>query len=72
MLLYLLAVICPPLGILVHGKICHAAVNALVWAYAIVTPDLTGILMWIIASSHGAYIIRHGRMVRSLDSDISF
>ncbi len=64
MLLYLLGILIPPLGILVYGKIAHAGLNGILWAYAILTPDMTGILLWIIASSHATYIIRHARMGR--------
>ncbi|MCF8474934.1 MAG: YqaE/Pmp3 family membrane protein [Emcibacter sp.] len=62
MLLYLLGILIPPLAILVYGKITQAALNAILWTYAILTPDIWGILFWIIASSHATYIIRTARL----------
>lgn len=64
MLLYLLGALLPPLAILVYGKITQAAVNGLLWTYAIMTPDMTGILVWICASLHASYIIRCARTKR--------
>ena len=72
MLLYLLGIICPPLGILLYGRILHASLNAAVWGYALMTPDLMGLVLWFAAASHAAYIINNSRVIRTLDRDISF
>lgn len=65
MLLYLLAVLIPPLGILVYGKITQAALNALLWSYAFMTPGIWGVGLWLVASTHSAYIIRDCRFGNS-------
>jgi len=61
MLLYLLGALIPPLAILVYGKIAHAGLSVILWTYAILTPDGLGMLLWICASLHATYIIRHAR-----------
>lgn len=64
MLLYLLGVLVPPLAILLYGKIVYAAFNALLWAYAILTPGMTGLLLWVFASLHASHVIYNARLSR--------
>jgi len=64
MLLYLLGALLPPLAILVYGKITQAVVSGLLWTYAIMTPGMTGMLVWICASIHASYVIRNARTRR--------
>ncbi len=64
MLLYLLGIILPPLAILVYGRILAAALNGMIWTYALLTPDLTGTIAWICASLHAAYVIHEARLGR--------
>ncbi len=61
MLLYLLGIIIPPLGILMYGRIVYAALNALLWTYAIITPGMLGFVVWIAAACHGFYVIHNAR-----------
>ncbi len=62
MLLYLLGVLVPPLAILLYGKIVYAAFNALLWTYAILTPGMTGLVLWVVASLHASHIIYNARL----------
>ncbi len=64
MLLYLLGIIIPPLGILMYGKIIFAALNAILWTYAIITPGMAGFLLWFAAASHASYVIHNARYSR--------
>jgi len=61
MLLYILGAVLPPLAILVYGKIAQAGINGILWTYAMMTPGVVGILVWLCASIHASYIIRHAR-----------
>lgn len=61
MLLYFVGIIIPPLAILLYGKIIPAALNGIIWTYAIITPDLTGSLAWVCASFHASYMIYRAR-----------
>jgi len=72
MILYLLGVIIPPIGILLYGKIVYAALNALLWTFAIITPGMLGIILWFCAAFHASYVIHHGRNGRLKKSNYSF
>ncbi len=62
MLLYLLGVFIPPLAILLYGKIIYAAFNALLWTYAILTPGVAGMALWVVASLHASHTIYNARL----------
>ena len=64
MFLYIIGFLVPPLGILLYGRIVYAAFNALLWTYALVTPGMTGMILWLLAVSHASYIIHNARTVR--------
>lgn len=71
MLLYLLAIVFPPLGILVQGKIIQAAINGLIWGYALMEPGFLGLVLWFCAASHASYVINHARRSRFSSRDFT-
>jgi uncharacterized membrane protein YvlD (DUF360 family) len=67
-MMYLLAIIIPPLALLLSGRLFHAVVNAILWGLSIVIFVFTlGIAsfisspLWIIAVVHAVYLVYSSR-----------
>ena len=71
MLLYFFGALIPPLGILLYGRIMHAAFNALLWTYAIMTPGVLGLILWLGAAMHATYVIHDARTRPLRNNDFS-
>ena len=63
-MMYLLAIIIPPLALLLSGRLFHAIFNAILWGLSIVIFVFTlGIAsfisspLWIIAVVHAVYLV---------------
>ncbi|MCF8474933.1 MAG: hypothetical protein K9G26_09570 [Emcibacter sp.] len=58
-MIYLLAVIVPPLALLIQGKIFQAVFNAVLWILGLVFVIIGGWILWAITVLH-AIIVVHG------------
>ncbi len=58
-MIYLLAIIVPPLALLIQGKIFQAIINALFWILGFVFLFFGGFILWAITVIH-AVIVVHG------------
>lgn len=58
-MLYLLALLIPPLPILLSGRIISATLNAIIWLLAF--PSLfffgVGVLLWFVAAIHACLVV---------------
>ncbi len=58
-MIYLLAILIPPLALLIEGKIFQAIINAVFWILGIVFVIMGGFILWAITIIH-AIIVVHG------------
>jgi len=58
-MIYLLAIIVPPLALLIKGKVFQAIFNAVLWIIGIVFVIMGGWILWGITVIH-AVIVVHG------------
>jgi hypothetical protein len=67
-MIYLLALIFPPLALLLYGKIFQALFNLLIYGLAWVTFFITllfggslGFVLWLVAALHAIFVINDAR-----------
>ena len=58
-MIYFVAILIPPLALLIEGKIFQAIINAVFWILGIVFVILGGFILWAITIIH-AVIVVHG------------
>lgn len=58
-MIYLIAIVIPPLALLMEGKIFQAIINALFWILGIIFVLFGGFILWAITIVH-AIIVVHG------------
>jgi len=58
-MIYLAAILVPPLALLIEGKIFQAIINAVFWIPGIVFVIMGGFILWAITITH-AIIVVHG------------
>ena len=58
-MIYLVAILIPPLALLIEGKIFQAIINALFWILGIIFVVFGGFILWAITIIH-AIIVVHG------------
>ena len=58
-MIYILAIIIPPLALLIEGKIFQAIINAVFWIVGIIFVLFGGFILWAITIVH-AVIVVHG------------
>ena len=72
---YLIAILCPPLALLLCGKFFQAVFNLILWAASWVLAFFfgAGLLLWIVCSAHACLVVsqtaaerRHRRMLREM------
>jgi len=63
-MLYLLALLVPPLAILLSGRVFQAVFNALLWVLGLallVLPFVPGLLTWAVAVAWAVLVVRSRR-----------
>jgi hypothetical protein len=53
-----LVFLCPPMGILVHGRIVHFLINAAIWSYGVKSFSVLGWFMVLGATFHALHIVK--------------
>ena len=69
-MLYIAALIIPPLALLISGKPIQAIISALLWIPSMIFALLGGGLLWIILAIHAILVVRDHNTRKMLE-DIS-
>jgi len=71
-MLYLIAILIPPLGLLLCGKPFQAILSLVFWILAWVTSFIfgAGFIMWLILAAHAVFVVRD-RNTRKIMEDIT-
>ena len=57
-MIYLVAVLIPPLALLFEGKIFQAVINAVFWILGIIFVIFGGFILWAITIIHAIIVVR--------------
>lgn len=68
-MLYLLAIVIPPLALLLSGKPFQALISAVLWIPSVIFALLGGGLLWIILAVHALFVVRD-RNTRKMMEDM--
>ena len=60
-MIYFLAIIIPPLALLIEGKIFQAIINAVFWIVGIIFVLFGGFILWAITIVHAAIVVHGSR-----------
>jgi len=70
-MMYLLAILIPPLALLLSGKPFQAILSAVVWILAwVLTIVGAGFIMWLILAAHAVFVVRD-RNTRKMMEDVA-
>jgi len=60
-MIYILAILIPPLALLIQGKIFQAIINAVFWILGIVFVIIGGWILWAITVVHAIIVVNGAR-----------
>ena len=71
-MLYLVAILIPPLALLLSGKPFQAIISLIFWIFAWVFSIFlgAGVVMWLILAAHAVFVVRD-RNTRKMMEDIA-